>query len=461
MALLRSMEVPAGLAPILLPGERLVTAVRAHWAKLAEPVATIALALDRGRVGRLQRHEVDPGASARSSGGSSSPCSLRLLWCLLDWSHNWFVATDKRLLLRYGLISHKVAMMPLLKVTDMSYVRSIPGQFLGYGKFVLESAGQDQALREVKWVPNPDQTYRDICAEIFHIVPPRRRGLRGDRRRSRPGARRRCRPEPDLRAAARIPDVHRTHNPSRTASTPTPGPCRSSVRPTERRDGLRERRPQASPARPRHRPDLARLRRRLSRFFTDDARTGARRRSRTPLVCDDPPVPDPLGGQHERVPHQVGRGLDGRVRRGRPQAEEDPQRPRPHGLRHRRHHRRRYLHADRQGREGLRRPVDRIVVRHRAPSLRPRRPLLRRVRLDGPGLGFGVHLLLRHARRARRLDHRLGPAARAHARRERGRPGLVAVLRDLPRGSSASTWPRVGRAGVALRPAGLPAHRRS
>ena len=97
---------------------------------------------------------------------------VRLLWCLLDWSHNWFVATDKRLLLRYGLISHKVAMMPLLKVTDMSYVRSIPGQFLGYGKFVLESAGQDQALREVKWVPNPDQTYRDICAEIFHIVPP-------------------------------------------------------------------------------------------------------------------------------------------------------------------------------------------------------------------------------------------------------------------------------------------------
>ena len=45
MALLRSMEVPAGLAPILLPGERLVTAVRAHWAKLAEPVATATLAL--------------------------------------------------------------------------------------------------------------------------------------------------------------------------------------------------------------------------------------------------------------------------------------------------------------------------------------------------------------------------------------------------------------------------------
>ncbi|MEW1954290.1 PH domain-containing protein [Terrabacter sp. NPDC080008] len=171
MALLRSTEVPAGLAPILLPGERLVTAVRAHWAKLAEPVATTTL-------GFIAAIWVDSNVTKSTQLVGTAFWWLflallaRLVWCLVDWSHNWFVATDKRLLLRYGLVTHKVAMMPLLKVTDMSYVRSIPGQFLGYGKFVLESAGQDQALREVKWVPNPDRTYRDICAEIFHIVPP-------------------------------------------------------------------------------------------------------------------------------------------------------------------------------------------------------------------------------------------------------------------------------------------------
>src|SRR6476660_4678607 len=168
MALLRSMEVPAGLAPILLPGERLVTAVRAHWAKLAEPVVTATLAL-------AAAVWVDSNVTKSTQAVGTIfwwiffALLVRLLWRLLDWSHNWFVATDKRLLLRYGLIS--------LKVADMSYVRSIPGQFLGYGKFVLESAGQDQALREVKWVPNPDQTYRDICAEIFHIVPPPGEGV--------------------------------------------------------------------------------------------------------------------------------------------------------------------------------------------------------------------------------------------------------------------------------------------
>ncbi len=239
MALLRSMEVPAGLAPILLPGERLVTAVRAHWAKLAEPVATAALAL-------AAAVWVDSNVTKSTQAVGTIfwwiffALLVRLLWRLLDWSHNWFVATDKRLLLRYGLISHKVAMMPLLKVTDMSYVRSIPGQFLGYGKFVLESAGQDQALREVKWVPNPDQTYRDICAEIFHIVPPRRDDdleeiageLPDDPRR--PGGRTARGPTPCEHG---IPDV--THPRSRTAWTPTPGACRSSVRPTGPRPSTR------------------------------------------------------------------------------------------------------------------------------------------------------------------------------------------------------------------------------
>ena len=176
---LRHHDVPAGLEPILLPGEKLVTAVHAHWASVAEPIASMCLGL-------IAAIWVDSNVT-RSTQAIGTIfwwifiiLLLRMLWQLLDWHHNWFVATDKRLLLRYGIITHKVAMMPLIKVTDMSYVRSIPGQFLGYGRFVLESAGQDQALREVKWVPQPDETYRAICAEIFHIAPPAGEPIDGD-----------------------------------------------------------------------------------------------------------------------------------------------------------------------------------------------------------------------------------------------------------------------------------------
>ncbi len=164
-------EVPAGLGPILLPGENLVIAVHMHWAKLTEPVLSTAVAL---MVALLVDANVTQSTQVIGTvfWWGFLAVVARLLWVLMDWYHNWFVATDKRLLLRYGLITHKVAMMPLSKVTDMSYERSIAGQLLGFGRFVMESAGQDQALRVVNWVPDPDRTYRLICAEIFHIVPP-------------------------------------------------------------------------------------------------------------------------------------------------------------------------------------------------------------------------------------------------------------------------------------------------
>ena len=172
MAFLRSTdEIPSGLSPVLLPGEQLVTAVHAHWARLAKPVAICLGALAVAIV-------VDANLTQASQPVGNFlwivflVTLLYLGWEIVQWRHDWFVATDKRLLLRYGIITHKVAMMPLIKVTDMSYVRSIPGQLLGYGRFIMESAGQDQAMRTVEWVPRPDETYRAICAVIFNIGPP-------------------------------------------------------------------------------------------------------------------------------------------------------------------------------------------------------------------------------------------------------------------------------------------------
>ena len=67
------------------------------------------------------------------------------------------------------------------------------------------------------------------------------------------------------------------------------------------------------------------------------------------------------------------------------------------------------------------------LVPHRRRRLRAGRAVLRRVRLHRPGRRLRVHLLLRHPRRVRRLDHRLGPAARAGPRRRRGVARLVGV----------------------------------
>jgi membrane protein YdbS with pleckstrin-like domain len=167
------------LQRFLLEGERVVVDVRQHWGVIALPVLyTLAgLFVTMWVDARIR---VDGGIFARA---------LWLLWFVLlgwmvfqvaQWRHDRFIATDKRLLLNYGLFTQKVAMMPLIKVTDMSYQRSVPGRIFGYGRFILESAGQDQALRRVDWVPHPDVTYRIICTEIFG-VPSRERVTDPDR----------------------------------------------------------------------------------------------------------------------------------------------------------------------------------------------------------------------------------------------------------------------------------------
>ncbi len=58
-------------------------------------------------------------------------------------------------------------MMPLTRVTDMSFRRSALGRLLGYGEFIVESAGQEQALRTINFLPYPEQLYLEVCGLVF------------------------------------------------------------------------------------------------------------------------------------------------------------------------------------------------------------------------------------------------------------------------------------------------------
>ena len=81
-------------------------------------------------------------------------------------------------------------------------------------------------------------------------------------------------------------------------------------------------------------------------------------------------------------------------------------------------------------------PGAHAVLRGRGHRLHLRGPLLRGVRLDGAGGRLGLHLRLRHAGRAVRLDHRLGPRPRV---RRRPRPRWRTAGRTTSRTSSASS----------------------
>nr|WP_237703033.1 PH domain-containing protein [Candidatus Protofrankia datiscae] len=96
---------------------------------------------------------------------------LRMLWKVADWHFEHLMVTDKRLLKVSGIFFRKVQTMPLEKVTDLTYNRDPMGRLLGYGEFIVESAGQDQALSKIQFLPRPDRLYLTMCDMMFGGAP--------------------------------------------------------------------------------------------------------------------------------------------------------------------------------------------------------------------------------------------------------------------------------------------------
>lgn len=154
------------LGKYLLHDEQIIVATHRHWMSVMEPFFTATVSL------------VVIGAIFFGTGGGGGLIELLLIaWLLLfgragarlwEWNLEWFVATDNRILLIYGFIIRKVDMLPMSKVTDMTFHRSISGRIFGYGSFILESAGQDQALSDLHFIPDPNETYLQIVGTIFH-----------------------------------------------------------------------------------------------------------------------------------------------------------------------------------------------------------------------------------------------------------------------------------------------------
>lgn len=83
-----------------------------------------------------------------------------------------FVITNMRVFRVHGVFNQMLATMPMSRILDISMQQPFTGQICGYGHFIFESAAQDQGLREIKFVGQPEE--RDLT--IQRVI--QRAGLR-------------------------------------------------------------------------------------------------------------------------------------------------------------------------------------------------------------------------------------------------------------------------------------------
>lgn len=159
------MLAPREIDEYLLPTERRVIRVRLHWAVMAKPMTSTALFL-LGMV-LLEAYLPDSAFIDNLTFYLALMAVVRYTVLAILWWIERIVITDKRVMLAEGIIVHRVGMMPLGKVTDLTFQRSLGGRMLGYGTMVVESAGQIQALNKIDYMPNPEEIYEALSELVF------------------------------------------------------------------------------------------------------------------------------------------------------------------------------------------------------------------------------------------------------------------------------------------------------
>jgi membrane protein YdbS with pleckstrin-like domain len=152
-------------AKYLLDDEEPVLTTRRHWAVLIEPTLKFLPALVVG--GWL--FVLDPDNRVTTTAGlvvlvvALGYYGLRVA----EWWMRHFIVTRRRVLLTSGVIVRTVTLLPLRRITDLTWQETLVGQVLGYGTFRFESAGQDQALRHLTYMPDAQGLYREVSRLLF------------------------------------------------------------------------------------------------------------------------------------------------------------------------------------------------------------------------------------------------------------------------------------------------------
>lgn len=175
-------------ARALAPGEHVVLSVRTHWKALVGPVFLLlfvaalagfgAAALPSGKYHR-------PGEQALVA--IAAILVLRLtVWPFLQWLAETFTITDRRLAHRAGVIRKTGRDLPLNRVADVSYDRSLWDRIFRCGTLIVQTAGEagDIVFDDVPHVDEFELALTELC---YGPDPDRRTDRRADWAAGRPG----------------------------------------------------------------------------------------------------------------------------------------------------------------------------------------------------------------------------------------------------------------------------------
>jgi len=168
------MGFPTG---VLAPDEQVHFLLRPHWRALVWPIVwLVTVAAMAGYiVGRLGLWLAGQPEAVFVSRAAVVLVAVTIaafvaVAPIARWMGAALVLTDRRLLIRTGVISRSGRDVPLVKINEVSFSQTLTDRFFGCGTLVVQSASEWGVLA-IKQVPQIHQVQREINILLDRYSP--------------------------------------------------------------------------------------------------------------------------------------------------------------------------------------------------------------------------------------------------------------------------------------------------
>ena len=150
---------------LLADDEEIVYEMRPHWRALVVPVIVFLVTLGLGSYVLAKLAGNDAGWVSGVRWIVIAIMVVALLWWVVRpfayWYTTLYVITNRRLIVRYGLVARNGRDMPLSRVNDVSFHHTVIDQLLNCGTLIVESAGEKGQL-EMRAIPDVENLQREV-----------------------------------------------------------------------------------------------------------------------------------------------------------------------------------------------------------------------------------------------------------------------------------------------------------
>jgi uncharacterized membrane protein YdbT with pleckstrin-like domain len=148
---------------LLSDDETIVLETHPHWKTLVLPVLALLAVL--GVAGYVYALVSDSIAHWVIVGVAALLVIVFTLVPFLRWRTTLFVMTNKRVVVRSGILSRTGRDIPLTRVNDVTFTHNLLERLLGCGTLVVESAGERGQV-QLTDIPKVEQVQRTLYEQV-------------------------------------------------------------------------------------------------------------------------------------------------------------------------------------------------------------------------------------------------------------------------------------------------------